>query len=176
MKSRELAIGGLLTAFALLIPLAFGGVLGITIPPFSATLASHVPVMMAMLISPMVAVMVGLGSGLGFLIRLGPVIGARAATHAVWGYLGALLIERKMAFPKVLGVLLPVHALLEVAVVMALAGLAFGQAMYITGLGTGLHHAMDSVIAVGLAVTLRGLFGDRVFRVRESSGKSRKAA
>ncbi len=29
MKSRELAIGGLLTALALLIPLAFGGVLGI---------------------------------------------------------------------------------------------------------------------------------------------------
>ena len=168
MKSREMAIGGLLTAFALMIPLAFGGVLGITIPPFSATLASHVPVMMAMLISPMVAVMVGLGSGLGFLLRLGPVIGARAATHAIWGYLGAVLIERKIALPKVLALMTPVHALLEVTVVMALAGIAFSQAMFITGLGTALHHVMDSFITIGLAVTLRSLFGDRIFRVKQA--------
>ncbi|HHY80897.1 MAG TPA: ECF transporter S component, partial [Thermoanaerobacter sp.] len=67
MKTREITIGGLLAALSLIIPLAFGGVLGIVIPPFSATLASHVPVMLAMLISPATAVFVGVVSAIGFL-------------------------------------------------------------------------------------------------------------
>ena len=66
MKVKELVLGALLTALALLIPLAFGGILGITIPPFSATLASHVPVMLAMLVNPLVAFVVGAGSAFGF--------------------------------------------------------------------------------------------------------------
>lgn len=50
-------------------PIAFGGVMGVSIPPFSATLAYHVPVMLSMLISPLVAFMVAAGSALGFLIK-----------------------------------------------------------------------------------------------------------
>jgi niacin transporter len=169
LKSKELALGGLLTAFAILIPLAFGGVLGVTIPPFSATLASHVPVMLAMLISPAVAVMVGLGSGLGFLLKLGPIIAARAATHAIWGYLGAKIIENRMPLRTALIMTLPVHALIETGVVVILAGFTLTHALYLVGLGTALHHIMDSLIAIGIAISLKGLFGNRIFNVRAAS-------
>ena len=63
-KTREVIYGALLTALALLIPLAFGGYLGFFIPPFSATLASHVPLFLSMLVSPLAAFMVGAGSAL----------------------------------------------------------------------------------------------------------------
>lgn len=49
MKTREIAVGGLLTALALLIPFAFRGTpLQLFIPTlqYSATFASHVPSIM----------------------------------------------------------------------------------------------------------------------------------
>ena len=94
MKTRDLVISALLTALAILIPVAFGGYLRVYIPPFSATLASHVPSMLAMLISPWAAVMVGLGSAFGFLLMLGPVIAARALIHVAFGVTGAYLIKK----------------------------------------------------------------------------------
>ncbi len=108
----------------------------------------------------------GTGIRIALLIRLGPVIGARAATHAIWGYIGALLIQRKVSLPGTLAILLPIHALVETGVVMGLAGIALTQAFYITGLGTALHHGMDSLITIGLALSMQGLFGKQVFRVR----------
>lgn len=98
MRARDLVYGALLTALSLVIPLAFGNYLRIYLPPFSATLASHVPAMLAMLISPAAAVLVGLGSALGFLVAMGPVIAARAAVHAFFGLAGALLIRRGLSF------------------------------------------------------------------------------
>lgn len=93
MKAKEIVTSALLTALSLLIPITFGGYIKIYIPPFSATLASHVPSMIAMLISPTAAVMVGLGSTLGFLLIMGPVVAARAFVHVFFGLAGALLIE-----------------------------------------------------------------------------------
>ncbi|MFV9566974.1 ECF transporter S component [Thermoanaerobacter mathranii] len=147
MKTREITIGGLLAALALVIPLAFGGVLGIVIPPFSATLASHVPVMLAILISPATAVFVGVVSAIGFLIKLGPVIAARAAVHAVFGYVGAKMMQRRYSFPVALAVTLPIHAVLEAIVVMPF-GFDFYKAFVVVGVGTILHHTIDSVIAL----------------------------
>jgi niacin transporter len=147
VKTREITIGGLLAALALVIPLAFGGVLGIVIPPFSATLASHVPVMLAILISPATAVFVGVVSAIGFLIKLGPVIAARAAVHAVFGYVGAKMMQRRYSFPVALAVTLPIHAVLEAIVVMPF-GFDFYKAFVVVGVGTILHHTIDSVIAL----------------------------
>jgi niacin transporter len=62
---KKLTLAGLLTAFAIIIPIVFGSFLRIQIPPFSATLFSHVPMFLAMLIAPEVAVIVGIGSALG---------------------------------------------------------------------------------------------------------------
>ncbi|SHE47927.1 niacin transporter [Thermoanaerobacter uzonensis DSM 18761] len=153
MKTKEITIGGLLAALSLIIPLAFGGVLGIVIPPFSATLASHVPVMLAMLISPATAVFVGIVSAIGFLIKLGPVIAARAAVHAVFGYVGAKMIQRGYSFPVALAVTLPIHAVLEAIVVIPF-GFDFYKAFVVVGIGTMIHHTIDSAIALALFYAL----------------------
>ncbi len=54
---KRLVIGSLLLALSIVIPMSMGGILGVVIGPFSATLASHVPTFLAMLY------------GLDFLIR-----------------------------------------------------------------------------------------------------------
>ncbi|MFZ5945476.1 MAG: ECF transporter S component [Bacillota bacterium] len=149
MKARELVLGALLTALALLIPLAFGGFLGVTIPPFSATLASHVPVMLAMMVSPFAAFVVGAGSAFGFLIKLGPVIAARAAMHAIFPVIGAYLIKRGYSFKMVLAITLPIHALSEALVVLPF-GFTLYKAGVVIGIGTALHHSIDSLIALAV--------------------------
>lgn len=150
MTSRDvsrLTTGALLLALSLVIPLALGGILGVVIGPFTATLASHVPTFLAMLYGPVVAGIVGLGSAIGFFIKLGPVVGFRAAMHILVGIAGALLLQKKVSFPVTLAILAPVHALLEAFVVL-LFGFTLQKAGYLVGVGTLLHHTMDSIIAI----------------------------
>jgi niacin transporter len=149
MRVKEIVWGGLLTFLALIIPLAFGGFLGVTIPPFSATIASHVPVMLAMLISPMVAFMVAAGSALGFFIKLGAVIGARASMHIIFALLGAYMIKRGFSFKSALIATLPVHAISEALIVLPF-GFTFHKAGVVVGIGTALHHSVDSLIALSI--------------------------
>lgn len=153
VRAKEVVVGGLLTALALLIPIVFRGYLQVVIPPFSATLFSHVPEMLAMLVSPAVAAFVGLGSTFGFLITLGPVVAARAFVHVLWGVLGAILVRRGWPLWAALAVALPVHALGE-----ALAVLAFGYnlavALVQVGVGTALHHVADGVASLAVARVL----------------------
>ncbi|MCR4424756.1 MAG: ECF transporter S component [Firmicutes bacterium] len=174
MKTREIVLGAVLTAFALLIPLAFGTYLRILIPPFSATLASHVPVMLAMLVSPSVAALVGVGSGLGFLMTyglnpLGLMIGARALMHAVWGWIGGAVVARGRSFSFALTLTAPVHALAEAVAVVVVAvvlgiplnqmrgagvageSLAAGTILAVVVVGTFLHHVVDSGISFAIA-------------------------
>jgi len=153
MKTKQIVTGALLTAFSLLIPIAFGGYLKIYIPPFSATLASHVPSMIAMLVSPAVAVMVGLGSTLGFLLIMGPVIAARAFVHVIFGLFGALLIKKGLSFQKALILVAPIHALGEALIVLPL-GFDLYTAFVVVGIGTLLHHYIDSAISLGLVKAL----------------------
>lgn len=158
MKTKEIVISALLTALSLLIPITFGGYLKIYIPPFSATLASHVPTMISMLISPTAAIMVGLGSSLGFLIILGPPIAARAFIHVIFGFVGALLIKRGLAFEKTLILISPIHALGEALIVLPF-GFDIYTAFVVVGIGTLIHHFIDSAISVGLEKTIiKGLF------------------
>jgi len=147
MKTKNLVTGALLTALALVIPIAFGGYLRIYIPPFSATLASHVPSMLAMIVSPGIAVMVGLGSALGFLVVLGPEIAARACIHAVFGFFGALLIKKGWPLEKALIITAPIHALGEALVILPF-GFDLNTAFIVVGIGTILHHFADALITV----------------------------
>lgn len=155
MKTRELAIGALLAALSLVIPTAFG-FLRVTIPPWTATLTSHVPTMLAMFVSPVVALAVGLASGIGFLIATGlAIVAARAFTHALWGVLGAMLYKRGMKPWLVLAIVLPVHALLEALVVLPF-GYSLYQGLVVVGVGTALHHTVDAAITLAvLGVVLR---------------------
>jgi niacin transporter len=150
IETRHLVTAALLTALAMAVPLALGGVLTLAIPPFTATVASHVPVMLAMQVSPFAAAMSGLGSALGFFLRLGsPVVAARAAVHAVFGLAGALLVRRGLGFGAALLLILPLHALGEALVVLPF-GWALAKAGVVVGLGTALHHLIDAVLALAV--------------------------
>ncbi|HHY45952.1 MAG TPA: ECF transporter S component [Firmicutes bacterium] len=168
MKPRDLIWGALLAALSFMIPVYFGGILTIPIPPFTATLASHVPVMISMLLGPWVAVLVGLGSAFGFLLKLGPVIAARAAMHAIFGLVGALLIRRGRPFWEALAVTAPIHAGLEALIVLPF-GFTLAKAGAVVFVGTFMHHIVDSVIAVTVArlvgLTSKGKIAARVAHV-----------
>lgn len=67
----------------------------IVIGPASFTLASHVPVFLAMFISPAAAVTVSIGTTLGFLVAgFHPVVVLRAFSHIVFALLGALWLHK----------------------------------------------------------------------------------
>ena len=164
MKPRDIAYGAVLTALGIMIPVTFGSTLRVLIPPFSATIASHVPVLLSMLISPVVAAMVGISTAIGFLLSygatsLGLMIMARAATHAIWAFAGALMIKKGASYVSVLAATAPLHGFLEAVAVLFMA-MVFGLPLT---KGTGVsapdasvatvvlilmsHHAVDSIIA-----------------------------
>jgi len=149
---RKLTYTGLLTALAIIIPLTFG-FLKVQLGPFSATLASHVPLFIAMFLGPGAAVMVGLASTLGFLVSTPAVVAARAFMHVFVGLAGALMLKQGVDFKKVVLFTAPIHGLLE-----ALAVIPFGFTMYkvlvVVGVGTVLHHMADGVIAFALIKAL----------------------
>lgn len=149
MRSIQLALGGVFTALALAIPLFFRGTLQFVIPAvgYSATLASHVPVMLSIIAGPSVAALVGLASTIGFLATLGPVVAARAATHILFGVAAAFAVKKGMSFPKALFlVALPLHSIPEGLVVIPFGIPLVGALINIAG-GT-IHHVADSIISI----------------------------
>ena len=154
VKVKELVYAALLTALALMIPLVFGAYLRIYIPPFSATLASHLPVFLSILISPFAAVFVGFGSALGFFLVTGPVIGARAAIHILVGGTGAFLIQKGYSFKLALLIILPIHAIGEALIVLPF-GFSLSDAGIVVGIGTALHHIADAFLAIAVYELLK---------------------
>lgn len=153
MNTKKLTITALLVALAIIIPSAV--FLKVIIPPFTATLGSHVPMFISMLLGPEVAILVGLGSSLGFFISLGPVVAARAFMHVFVGVLGAKLIQRGMGFGKVSIVTAPIHGLLEALIVIPFVGFDVYNLLVITGIGTILHHGVDALISSGIIKVLQ---------------------
>lgn len=145
MNTKKLTLAALLTAIAIIVP--FVVFFKVLVPPFSATLGSHVPMFISMLLGPKVAVIVGLGSALGFFLNLGPIIGARAAMHIIVGVIGAALIKKGVSFGKVAVITAPIHGLLEMLVVMPFVSFDVYNLLVITGVGTMLHHTVDAFIA-----------------------------
>lgn len=149
---KKLTYSALLTALAIVIPLAFG-FLKVIIGPFSATLASHVPMFLAMFLGPFAAAMVGIGSGLGFLMSAPAVVAARAFMHTFVGLAGAILLKKGVSFGKVIAITAPIHALLEALVVIPF-GFTMFKVLVVVGVGTFAHHIVDGVIAFALVKTL----------------------
>lgn len=151
-KIRKLTYTALLIAFAIIIPLYFGA-FKIQLGPFTATLASHVPIFLSMLMGPEVAIVVGLGSALGFLMTAPVFVAARALMHVAVGYVGAVIIKKGGSLSKALLITAPIHGILE-----AIAVIPFGFTVYkilvVIGIGTIIHHAMDSAITLVLVKAL----------------------
>ena len=97
-KTQFMTMTALLTAIAILIPIVMP--FKIVIPPASYTLGSHIPIFIAMFLSPLMAGFVIIASSLGFLMAgYPPVIVLRAFSHIVFGILGALYLKK---FPETL--------------------------------------------------------------------------
>ena len=92
-ETKALVFTAILVAFGILITMEKP--IKVIIGPASFTLASHVPVFLAMFISPLVAILVALGTSFGFLMAGFPiVIVMRAVSHFIFALLGSLWIKK----------------------------------------------------------------------------------
>lgn len=158
-KIYTMMLSALLIAVGIVIPMFMPKVI---IGPMSFTLASHVAVMIALFISPQVAVGVALGTTLGFFISGTPfIVVLRALTHVVWAFIGAYYIKKNTSiFEKPSKTFLfnisiaLLHAVLEMVVVIpfymgtmdvqSFIYMVFG----LVGLGTAVHSAVDFGISL----------------------------
>lgn len=164
-KTREMVYASLLTALAIIIPIQFS-FLRIYIPPFSATLAAHVPMFISIMISPMVAVVTGIGSTLGFLIAGMPLpVVFRAATHIIVGYIGAKIIQKYKSYKKMTAITSIVHAGLETLVVIPFVGFDLFQLLIVTFVGAFLHHMADAFISYGFLNAFAKVRNKRIYTI-----------
>ena len=164
--TQELTLTALLTALAIVIPMVMP--VKVVMPPFSATLASHTPLIIAMFISPMAAIVTALGSAVGFLFSLGPVVSARAAMHVLFTLVGAIMIRKRMNFFLTVAVTLVLHTLSDMGIVWIIAklfgmgeilkGQGMAAAQTVIGIGTSLHHIVDYAIAMVVVIPLSKAF------------------
>lgn len=151
MNTKNMVIAALLTALSIVIPLFSYTII---LPPFTATIASHVPVMIAMFINPFTAVLTGVGSMIGFLIKLGdPVVTARAGMHIIFALIGALMYQRGMSVYLILLITMFIHGISEALIVLPF-GWTLEKAGVTVGVGTMLHHIVDSVLTLGVYAAL----------------------
>ncbi|MDF2952462.1 MAG: hypothetical protein K0S18_2045 [Anaerocolumna sp.] len=162
-KVLIMTISALLCAIGIIIPMFAPKII---IEPASFTLASHVPVFIAMFISPVVAASVAVITGFGFMFAgFPPVVVLRALTHVIFAVVGAYILKKNhkiFSSPKSsvpFGVLISmVHALCEVIVVTTFYwGNNMSEAYYkngyfmsviiLVGIGTFVHSMVDLTIA-----------------------------
>ena len=89
---RSLTISALLIGMGVIIPMVMPKIM---IPPASFTLASHVPIFIAMFFSPGMAITVALGTTFGFFLTTPVIIALRALSHLVFAVIGALYLQKK---------------------------------------------------------------------------------
>ncbi|TLG80255.1 hypothetical protein [Vagococcus zengguangii] len=176
---KKLTFSAILVAIGILIPMVMP--IKLMIEPVSFTLASHVPIFLAMFISPGVAIAVALGTGFGFLLSFPITIALRAFSHIVFAYLGALFLQKNPAiirskqkdfwFAFIIGV---IHAVVEALVVFVLfinKGLPGAEytTAYITNMllilvfGGLVHSLVDYYLAFYIAKRTERLFPLPVF-------------
>jgi niacin transporter len=151
----------------------------ILLEPASFTLASHVAIFVAMMISPATAVGVTVGTTVGFALGgFPPVIVLRAATHLVFATAGSLYLKRRpgtLSSPVQVHVfsflIAIIHAVCEVVVVCAFyfsgnlvafeASGFFRSVILLVGVGTVVHSMIDLEIAL---VIFKALCKQRGFK------------
>lgn len=178
-STRDMVVVALLIAIGILIPMIFvGPPFRIVVGPYSATLMAHVPVIIAMFISPLAALLTAVGTTIGFFFTAPLVVAVRAASHIAFALVGSYIITHTKANLVVVCVVTAlIHAVLEGIVVMIFfaTGLSTPQAGYsteilalITVAGTFLHHIADYIIA---CLVYRGLMRAKAVPALPQFGK-----
>ena len=158
ITTKNMVITALLIAFGIIIPLMFGFLRVVLPPAFTATLLAHVPIFIAMFISPWSAVFTTIGTTLGFLFGgTDMVVVARAGSHIVFAIVGAYMIKNNKSLVLTGVVVTLLHALFEALTVylflsLGLTAVKPGQtflsvAFYTTGVGTIIHSTIDFIVA-----------------------------
>lgn len=163
LKTKDLVISALLIAIGILIPMIFTGPpFRIVVGPYSATLMAHVPVLIAMFISPWTAVFTAVGTTIGFFFTAPLVVAVRAASHIAFAIVGAYMVKKNINLILTCVSTGVIHAVFEGIVVLIFfaAGLSSSDTysnmvmMWITVAGTFAHHIVDFVISVIVAGAL----------------------
>lgn len=190
---RHLTISALLIGMGIIIPLIMPKIM---IPPASFTLASHVPLFLAMFFSPGVAVAVALGTTFGFFLSTPVIIALRALSHIIFAVVGAWYLQKKpgivlkdgkftlanwkfQGFNFVIGV---IHSIAEMLVVSAFYFMGnmpdtyysegyFYTVFILMGIGGLIHSLVDYNIAYFVAGTLSKYFDIPVFTAAKEQAR-----
>ncbi|MDA3973954.1 hypothetical protein PF023_07845 [Enterococcus thailandicus] len=190
---RHLTISALLIGMGIIIPLVMPKIM---IPPASFTLASHVPLFLAMFFSPGVAVAVALGTTFGFFLSTPVIIALRALSHILFAVVGAWYLQKKpgivlkdgkftlanwkfQGFNFVIGV---IHSIAEMLVVSAFYFMGnmpdtyysegyFYTVFILMGIGGLIHSLVDYNIAYFVAGTLSKYFDIPVFTAAKEQAR-----
>jgi niacin transporter len=163
-----MVIAAMLSSIGIIIPMF--SPFKIILEPASFTLASHVPIFIAMFISPFVAVFVSVITAFGFLMAgiFPPVVVFRALTHIIFSFVGAYILKKnntillsfKTSVPFVLLISL-LHAVFEVIVSSVFYFTGQSTANYVVvvlglvGVGTVVHSTFDFILASVIWVPLQ---------------------
>lgn len=190
---RHLTISALLIGMGIIIPLVMPKIM---IPPASFTLASHVPLFLAMFFSPGVAVAVALGTTFGFFLSTPVIIALRALSHIIFAVVGAWYLQKKpgivlkdgkftlanwkfQGFNFVIGA---IHSIAEMLVVSAFYFMGnmpdtyysegyFYTVFILMGIGGLIHSLVDYNIAYFVAGTLSKYFDIPVFTAAKEQAR-----
>ena len=176
---QQLTLSALLIAVGVLIPLVMPR---IVIGPASFTLASHVPLFVAMFFSPKMSTIVALGTAFGFLLTAPFIIALRALSHLLFAVLGSIYLQKR---PQIVNqpkkfqlynlIIAIIHAAAEVVVVAAfflLGGspqVSYDTSMFtllfvFIGIGGVIHSLVDYNIAYFIVKTLSKSFPVPIFK------------
>lgn len=161
-KVKSMTIAALLCAVGIMIPMFFPKII---IGPASFTLASHVPIFIAMFISPGVTLSVALITGFGFLFAgvFPIIIVLRAFTHLLFAGVGSLILKKNnqilFSFRSASLYALAISIIHAVAEVIVVSYFFFTNpedytqsylyiVLLMVGLGTVIHSLVDFMIAV----------------------------
>ncbi|MGQ4225858.1 hypothetical protein [Enterococcus mundtii] len=190
---RKLTISALLIGMGVLIPMIMPK---IVIPPASFTLASHVPLFIAMFFSPGVAVAVALGTTFGFFLTTPVIIALRALSHLVFALISAWYLQKKpgivlkdgqftlmnwrlQGFNLLIGVIHSIIEMLVVSVFFFIGNMPetyyaegyFYTVFILMGIGGLIHSLVDYNIAYFIAGTLSKFFDVPVFTAAKKQQK-----
>ncbi|EOB2765645.1 hypothetical protein ACIL4E_002118 [Enterococcus hirae] len=182
---RSLTISALLIAMGVIIPMVMPKIM---IPPASFTLASHVPIFIAMFFSPGIAIIVALGTTFGFFLTTPVIIALRALSHLIFAVIGSWYLQKKpeivlkngqftlancrfQSFNFVIGIIHSIAEMLVVSVFFFVGNMPetyysegyFYTVFILMGIGGLIHSLVDYNIAYFVAGTLSKYFDIPVF-------------
>lgn len=165
MRTKNIVLSALLCAMGIIIPMF--SPIKIILEPASFTLASHIPIFIAMFISSKTALFVTLGTTIGFLFGGFPLpIVIRALSHLLFVSIGCIYLNKNrdsiksikssLGYSFVIGL---IHAIGEVLVIIPFyfsASLSEGfynqgflvSVIGLIGVGTIIHSMLDFSLAV----------------------------